>query len=129
MIKTRRALLSVMIAVFATCSVSGHHSVRMKYDSSTTVSLSGVITRVELVNPHVRIELSEKETGDDSKTWLIEMAAPRTLLQRKFDMRLLDFGRPVTIEAWLAKDGQNLASGRTLVTSEGQRWDIHDIWR
>src|SRR3989442_10491995 len=95
-----RILLIAMLAACGTPWLSAHHSIRGKYDSSSTVSLTGVLAKVELVNPHVRIELSGQDVDRKVTTWLIEMASPYSLLQRNFDMKLLGVGRPVTLEAW-----------------------------
>jgi hypothetical protein len=120
-------VLAVMSCVGATALA--HHSVSTTYDKSRLVTLSGTISRVELVNPHVKLELDAPRDDGTRITWTIELAAPRALLQRGADPReLLAVGRAVTIESWLAKDGSNAANGRTLVTADGARYDVGDTW-
>jgi hypothetical protein len=106
-----------------------HHSVSTTYDKTRLVTLSGTIGKVELVNPHVKLELDAQRDDGTRVTWAIELAAPRALVQRGADPReLLRVGDTVKIESWLAKDGTSAANGRTLVTEDGVRYDVGDTW-
>jgi hypothetical protein len=120
----RKALLFPVIAAVCTAA-SAHHSLDA-YDSTHVVSLAGVIRRVEIANPHVMVML--EATGADGKqiNWMIELTYPSMLKQRSMDLQLLEVGRAVVIESWLRRDGKPAASGRTLVTSDGQRLDVGD---
>jgi hypothetical protein len=127
--KAHRFAVLLALAGYVVTPASAHHSVATTYDKNRLVALSGTIGKVELVNPHVKLEL-DAPRGDGTRiTWAIELAAPRALLQRGVDPReLLGVGDSVTIESWLAKDGTNAANGRTLVTADGARYDVGDTW-
>lgn len=119
-----------LLVAFAACGTAlAHHAVSVTYDTSRLVNLSGTIGKVDLVNPHVTLELDAAQADGTSLKWLIEIAAPYALVRRNLDPRaLLQLGGRVTIEAWLAKDGRLAANGRTLVTPDGVRHDVGDTW-
>lgn len=121
----RCIVVAALLAGFAGAPARAHHSVEEQYDIARLDELSGTITKVELVNPHVVIELAT--AGAEPATWQIELAPPNALQRRGIDLRkLLSVGRAITIESWLAKDGGRQASGRQLVTADGARFDVGD---
>jgi len=124
--KMRRMFLAIVLTAFGVVPLSAHHSLTATYDTGTLVSLSGVITRIDVMNPHLRVELDAKEAGGRTAKWTIEMAPPNALLRRSVDVQSLKVGQQVTIESWLRKDGSKEATGRTLVTAEGKRVDVGD---
>jgi hypothetical protein len=121
-----RIFLVVALVGCGALGLSAHHSLTATYDTGNLVPLSGVISRVEVMNPHVKVALDSRDAGGSVTTWTIEMAAPNALVRRSVDMQLLKAGQPVTIEAWLRRDGTKEATGRTLVTADGKRVDIGD---
>ena len=130
--KLHRILLLTLFTLSGTLTLSAHHSVHGTYDSSNPVTLSGVITKSERRNPHTRIELEVPDVNGTGTVWIIELAAPRKLFEKNFDLALIDAGQHVTVEAWRARDLQgpnkNWVAGRVLITRDGTRWDIHDAW-
>ena len=124
--KIRSLVFVVVFVVFGTARPSLHHSITATYDMDRLVSLTGSIARVDVTNPHLKVDLNA--TGADGRvtTWTIEMAPPNALKRKSFDPRLLQVGQQVTIESWLRKDGKPEASGRTLVTPDGKRVDVGD---
>jgi hypothetical protein len=74
--------LFVLLAVVATgvVSVRAHHSFSM-FDTTTPVTLTGVVSSVEWTNPHVYIELDLTEPVKGARHWSIELGSP-SILQR-----------------------------------------------
>ena len=126
--RIRVAIQAVIVAAVSS-TLSAHHTLTAIYDTVNVVPLTGIISRVDLVNPHVTVTL--ESTGPDGRVtaWVVEMAPPGGLKRRSFDMHLLEAGRQVVIESWLRKDGtQGQANGRTLVLPDGRRFDVSDNW-
>jgi hypothetical protein len=90
--------------------------------------LRGTIVAVRWINPHVEILLDVAGADGRSAIWSVESRAPNALTRSGFDRSLLQPGDIVTIDAWLALDGSNRASGRMLALGDGRRFDIHDGW-
>jgi hypothetical protein len=124
-----RGALPVALVVTLSVTLPAHHAVKSVYDTAAIVPLAGVISSVQLVNPHVTVTLEAKGPDGRVTTWTIEMLPPNAMKRRGFDFQLLEAGRPVVIESWLRKDGQaGQANGRTLVLADGRRFDISDNW-
>src|SRR5687768_1589832 len=99
-VKICRTFLAIVLTAYGAVTLSAHHSLTA-YDTGTVVSLSGVITRVDVMNPHLRVELDVKDAGGRTTKWTIEMAPPNALLRRSVDVQSLKVGQQVTIESWL----------------------------
>jgi len=120
-------IAAAALAVLGPASAFAHHAVPQTFDMEMLTELSGSISRVELVNPHVVIELTTTDESGADAIWVVEMGAPNALIRRGFDPReLLVTGRRVTIEAWPAKDGTNSASANRLVTADGTAFNVVD---
>ena len=124
--KILRIALVVVFAAYGAEKLAAHHSLTATYDTGTLVTLAGVTTKVEVINPHVKVELTAKDSGGAVTTWTIEFAPPGALQRRNVGLQLLKVGQQVTIESWLRKDGKREATGRTLVTADGKRLDVGD---
>src|SRR5262245_31479530 len=78
--------------------VLAHHSFSAEYDSNQPVTLKGVMTKMEWVNPHGWIYIDVK--GPDGKVvnWAVETGSPNALLRR--GLRKTDFppGAELTIQ-------------------------------
>jgi hypothetical protein len=108
-------------------SLAGHHSVSARFDTTQLVSFSGVITKVELTNPHVRVHLNVKDAEGKVYAWIMEMAPPNPL-RRTVDLKIFQVGLQVTVESWIAKNGDREASARVVITPDGQRLSVGDSW-
>ena len=123
--RIRQALPAVLLAAGAG-AVSAHHSLTATYDIEKLVSLSGVIRRIELMNPHARVDLETPGLDGRAITWTIEMAPPNALVRRNVSLQTLTVGQQVVIESWVRKDGTPEATGRVLVLADGTRLEVGD---
>jgi len=87
-------------------SASAHHSVAGQFDSSKPVQLTGVISKIDWVNPHIYIHLDVKDEKGVVTTWRLETLP--TAMMRKAGLTsqmLIADGSKVTANAILARDG------------------------
>ena len=104
-----KPLVSVAVAgglFLALTSAGAHHSVSGQFDRDKRVSVSGVITEVEWINPHTYIHLESRDKHGAVTMWQFE-SAPTAML-RKIGLTkelLMGDGATVTIDAILARDG------------------------
>jgi Family of unknown function (DUF6152) len=98
-----------------------HHSFSAEYDSKKPVKVSGVVTKMEWMNPHARFYVDV--TGPDGKVvnWNFELGAIPVLLKQGWRKNSLKPGDVITVEGSLAKDGTNTANARSVVLSDGTR--------
>ena len=104
-----------------------HHSFDAEYDSTKIATMSGVVTKVDWVNPHAYISLSFKDDAGAVKSFTVELGPPYALVRGGWKKDTVKIGDKVTVEgAAMAKDGSSrggslpsthmvLASGEKLV--------------
>ena len=87
-------------------SLSAHHSVSGQYDASKPLTLTGVITKVDWINPHVYLHLDVKEQDGAVTTWTLS-TLPTAMMRRAGLTKESLQGMPgemVTITAIAARD-------------------------
>src|SRR6266704_328601 len=79
------------LAVLALAApVWAHHSVQAEFDLDKPFNVSGVVTKVEWINPHSYLFLDVKDATGKIKHWAFEMAGPGAL--RKAGLSRADRG-------------------------------------
>jgi hypothetical protein len=118
---TRILLLLVagLSLAIASRPVIAHHSEAAEYDSTKPVKVTGVITKIEWLNPHVWFYVDVKDTTGKITTWGFSNAPPGALLRRGITKEALKIGAEVTVEGARARDGSNNASGRRVIYADG----------
>jgi hypothetical protein len=118
---TRMLLLLVATVSLGLVSrpVVAHHSETAEYDSTKPVKVTGTITKVEWLNPHVWFYVDVKDTSGKVTTWGFSNAPPGALMRRGITKDALKIGAEVTVEGVRARDGSNYASGRRVTYADG----------
>lgn len=98
-----------------------HHSFAADFDAGKRVTLSGRVTRIEWLNPHVHIYIDVTGERGSATAWSIELGSPNGLRDRGWTTTSLKVGDLITIDGSLAKDGSNLANARSVVLASGVR--------
>jgi hypothetical protein len=98
-----------------------HHAFAAEFDSKKPVHLTGIVSKVELINPHAWIHI--EVTGQDGKvtSWMVEAGSPNVLLRRGFTKASVASGTQVVVEGYQAKDGSNRANGRDITLPDGKK--------
>jgi hypothetical protein len=99
MSRGRAASLAVF---FASASLWAHHSTTAEFDVSKRLALSGTLTKVDWVNPHIAVYMDAK-----GEAWKFESNPPAWF--KRVGVNRADFakavGQQVTVEGNRAKDG------------------------
>ena len=61
-------LLTVAIGLAATATSLAHHSVPGQFDTTKPMTLKGVISKIDWINPHIYIRLDVKEPDGTTST-------------------------------------------------------------
>ena len=96
-------LLSGLGFFCATLPVVAHHGFDTEYDRTKTVSLTGVVQRVEWTNPHMHVYIDVSDQKGNTITYNMEMASPNTIRRRGWTLNTLLPGEKVIFEGYLGK--------------------------
>ena len=110
--------LSLAALVFGTtlavAPLAAHHSFSAEYDSKKQVTLKGIVTKVEWMNPHVYFYLDVKDDSGNITNWALEMGPPNGLERSGWTRNTMKVGDEVIVEGTLAKDGAKQANARSV---------------
>jgi hypothetical protein len=100
--------------------ILAHHSFAAEYDDTKPVKFSGVVTKVEWMNPHIWFYVDEK-TADGVTHWAISGGAPGQLMRRGITKDVIQPGMMISVEGFRAKDGSDNANGTKVVFPDGRQ--------
>ena len=114
-------LAAAVVVAASAIPVVAHHSFAAEFDSAKTVDFTGVVTKVEWMNPHVYfyVDVKDPQTGKITN-WGCEMGSPNGLTRQGWNRNTLKIGMMIRVEGSAAKDGSNVANARN-VTVDGKK--------
>jgi hypothetical protein len=114
-------LAAGIVLVASAIPVLAHHSFAAEFDSAKTIDFTGVVTKVEWMNPHVYfyVDVKDSQTGKVTN-WGCEMGSPNGLTRQGWNRNTMKIGMVVRVEGSAAKDGSNVANARN-VTVDGKK--------
>src|SRR6266568_4013299 len=86
--------------ILAVAPVWAHHAFAAEFDAKRPVHLEGVVSKVELINPHAWIHVDVKEADGTITSWMVEAGSPNVLLRRGFTKATVAVGTPVVVEGY-----------------------------
>ncbi len=95
------ATLLVSVPAFA------HHSFAAAYDESSPLNMEGVVTLVELVNPHSWLWVDVTNEDGTVTNWGFEGGPPVNLFRHGLTKDTLPVGSEIKVFAYQAKSGEN----------------------
>jgi hypothetical protein len=113
------------VVLLAGAPVLAHHSFVAEYDQKQPVSIKGVVTKLDWMNPHVYfyVYFYVDATDSDGKVthWACEAGNPNAFARRGWKKDSLTAGDQVSVQVFRAKDGSNTVNARTVALADGRK--------
>ena len=117
-----RLLVPLIGLVLGATSVSAHHSFSSEFDEKAPLKLVGTVTKIDLVNPHMWVYIDVKNSDGTVANWAVEGGAPNAIYRRGLRKEDFPVGVQVTVDGYRAKNGSNMANGRTVTFLDGRNF-------
>ena len=106
--------------LMASFALMAHHSFSAEYDDTKPVKVTGVVTKVEWLNPHVWFYVDAKDENGKVTSWAFSGGAPGQLMRRGITKDVIQPGMTINVEGFRAKDGSNNANGAKVTFPDGR---------
>lgn len=104
MIRTLVTLSVPLSLMFGTAHA--HHSVSTFYEVEASSEISGTITNLRWINPHIRFTLESVNENNEIETWTVEAGSVNSLERNGIQRSQLDVGSEVTVVGRPSRLGQ-----------------------
>jgi Family of unknown function (DUF6152) len=123
----RVSILALCIGLLAIAGAAYAHHGTANYDTNKTISVKGVVSGFDFVNPHVQIFWEAKDDSGTVQKWQGELTSPNRLSRVGWTKSSIKVGDTITIGGYPTKSGSHeiwiqkvtLASGEDLQTGMG----------
>ena len=113
-------ILVILIVAIAAGSLMAHHSTSAVFDMGKKIQVTGTLTKVEWINPHISIYL-EAKSDKGVEAWHFEGSPPawfRRVGVNKADIAKAQ-GQMITVDGVKAKDGSLYAYLQKITFADG----------
>jgi hypothetical protein len=115
------SVATVIAVMMCGAPALAHHAFSAEFDAKKPVHLEGVVTKVELINPHAWIHIDVQGPDGKVSSWMIEAGSPNVLLRRGFTKNTVPAGTRVVVDGYQAKDASLRGNGRDITLPDGRK--------
>jgi hypothetical protein len=113
-------VLALGIALLLTARAAYAHHGTANYDTGKTITVKGVVTGFEFVNPHVEIYWEAKDDSGTAQKWQGELTSPNRLSRVGWTKSSVKPGDAITISGYPTKSGSHEIWIQKVVTGTGE---------
>jgi hypothetical protein len=97
----------IVLASFTAAPLEAHHSPSAIFDMTNHVAVTGTLTRVDWINPHIVLSIESKNASGKIEQWTFQSNPPSWY--KSVGLARADFakaiGQTITVSAVKARDG------------------------
>jgi len=128
--KTSLASATLVAALLAATPAIAHHSANAEFDTQKVMNITGVLTKLEVVNPHSWWQIEVKEPDGKITSWRLESNSPAGLIRLgvkvKTEVKVGEtYGFRIS-PAWKDPDGSKLGWMRAF-TINGKEYVLTEL--
>ena len=116
------AAIAVVLGLLATMPASAHHSA-IQYDFAKPVQISGVVTRFQAMNPHMRLTLRVTD-AKGTREIAFEGHSTNNMYRGGYRDKMIQVGDTLTLTVAPLKDGSDGGYVTGGVTSKGDQFGL-----
>lgn len=114
------ALVLAFCGLCAPVGVFAHHGFSVEFDKDKPLTLTGTVTKMEFMNPHIYFYVDVKGTDGKVVNWAFEGGPPNVIYRQGWRKDTLKPGDVVTVKGFRAKDGSHLGACATVKLPDGR---------
>ena len=98
-----------------------HHAFAAEFDRDRTITVVGVVQRLEWTNPHARIFVEGKDETGKIQLWDFELGPPNGLMRQGWRRDSVKQGLEVTVSGFRSKTSDRVANARSVKLPDGRQ--------
>ncbi|MBI2185838.1 MAG: hypothetical protein HYU37_01800 [Acidobacteria bacterium] len=103
-----------------TAPLAAHHSFEVEYDARKPIEGTGVISKVEWTNPHMRVYIDVTDEKGVVTSWNLELGSPNSVLRRGWTRADLKVGDNVSFKGYGGRKILTRAVADSITLSDGR---------
>ena len=117
------AVVAVGLGLVVTVApVQAHHAFAATFDTSKPVVVRGVITKVELINPHSWFWLDVKNPDGTVENWGFEGGSPNSLIRHGVTKSTIPVGTELIVQGYQSKAFEHKGVGVNMTFPDGRKF-------
>jgi hypothetical protein len=122
--RVTRIILGAVVASVLSVPAAAHHG-NAVYDTTKTVSVKGVVTKWQLINPHTGLWIEVRTASGATEVWSGEFGGVLDLYREfKWNRQTFKPGDQVTMTGNPARNGSTAMLARKLTMPDGKEVDL-----
>jgi Family of unknown function (DUF6152) len=119
--RTKLVCFTAGLLLAARMPMLAHHAFSAEYDRTKPVKVTGTVSKVEWLNPHVWFYVDVKDDTGKITTWGFSGGPPGMLQRSGITKDALKIGDVITVEGFRAKDNSTNGSGGSVTFADGRK--------